>query len=93
MKQYIIPFRSIMSRRVWLLGMVWGFFNMGMHSYTTWAGTFFIEMKGIPSDLSFFMASLPMLIIIPLGPVAGPLSDRFGRKTVIMASVLIEVVS
>lgn len=88
-----IHLRDALNRQIWLTGSVFAFFNMGMISFITWAGTFFIEMKGIPSDLSFFLASLAMLMLIPLGPVAGTLSDRFGGRILITASALVSSVS
>jgi MFS family permease len=86
-------FRAIRNRQAWLVGLVWGFFNMGFYSYVTWAGTFFIEMKNIPSSLAFFLVSLMTLTMIPVGPVAGILSDRFGKKIFVVTSVFVMSIS
>ena len=52
-----------------------------------------MEMKSIPSEISFFLVSLMTFAIIPLGPIAGILSDRFGRKTIVLVSTLTMSVS
>ncbi len=92
-KQQRFPIESLKNKQIWLLGIIWGFFNMGIIAYVTWAGTFFIEMRGLPINLSFFIVSAVMLMVIPFGPTAGILSDKFGRKKFVMMSSLIVAIS
>jgi len=85
---------GLKNRQAWLLGAVWGLFVLVYQSYVTWAGTFFMELKNIPSSIAFFMASLVTLTAILLGPVAGAFSDRIGkRKIFLMAASLSMCVS
>jgi MFS family permease len=75
-------FEGLWNRQMWLLGAVWCFVNMGTIAYSTWAGTFFLQLKGVPAHLAFFMAGILMLTALPLNPVVGTLSDRLGKRKI-----------
>lgn len=92
-KQQIVPLKALKNRQAWLLGIIFSFWNMGFSSYLTWGGTFFVEMKGISNDFSFFLVSLITLMMIPLSPVSGILSDKFGRKIFALLSSLATFIS
>ncbi len=88
-RQANVSLRGIRNGQAWLLGSIWGLFVLVYQSFATWAGTFFIELKGMPSSLAFFMASFMTITAIPVSPVAGALSDRVGkRKVFLMAASL-----
>ena len=75
---------GLKNKQAWILGAVWGLFVLVYQSYVTWAGTFFIEFKNIPSGIAFFMASFVMVPMILLGPVAGILSDKSGKRKIFL---------
>jgi len=85
-EQGVSTFEGIANPQVWILGAIWAFFNMSIISFTTWAGTFFIESKGVPINLAFFMASLSMLISVLLAPFVGALSDKVRKRKVFIVT-------
>jgi len=87
-------FEGLWNKQMWLLAIIWGFSNMSVIGYSTWAGTFFTELWKIPVNLAFFMASILMIVQIPLSPFMGFMSDRLGkRRILIMASSLLMGIS
>jgi predicted MFS family arabinose efflux permease len=87
-------FQGILNRQIWLLGATFALINMAVFAYSTWAGTFFIQLKNVPLNLAFFMASIIAVAMIPLNPAVGILCDRLGRRKVfIMASAMLMGVS
>ncbi len=76
--------RGLKNKQIWLLGAVWALFNMAAISYITWAGTFFIELKNIPNNTAFFMASFLMIAAMLLTPITGTLSDRLGKRKIFL---------
>ncbi len=76
--------RAIRNRQAWLVGLVWGLFVLVYQSYATWAGTFYIELKDIPASTAFFMASFMTVTAIPIGPLAGMMSDRVGKRKLVL---------
>ncbi len=75
---------GLKNGQAWLVGAVWALFVMATLSYVTWAGTFFIELKNIPTGIAFFMASIVMIVSIPISPVSGFLSDRVGKRKIFL---------
>lgn len=75
-------FRGVWNKQMWLLGLIWSFTMMGISAYSTWAGTFFIDIWEMPVNVAFFMASILMITAIPLWPLIGIISDRLGRRKI-----------
>lgn len=75
---------GLKNKQIWLVGLIWALFNIAALSYTTWAGTFFIEMKSISSGVAFFLASFLMIATMILAPIIGRLSDKFGKRRVFL---------
>jgi len=71
--------RSLKNSNIWILGLIWGFFNMGVIGYTTWGKTIFTEFMGLPLTFSDFLASLLMLVAL-ITPLGGFVSDRAERR-------------
>lgn len=86
-------FEGLWNKQMWLLAIIWGFTSMSSMGYSTWAGTFFIELWKIPVNLAFFMASILMITAVPLSPFIGYLSDRLGKRRIfiIVSSLLMGI--
>jgi len=86
-------FRSLKNPNIWILGLVWGFFNMGAIGYTSWGKTIFTKFLSLPLAFSDFLASLPMLAAL-ITPLSGFLSDRTGKRRpfILLSSLLMLVV-
>jgi predicted MFS family arabinose efflux permease len=77
---------SLLKRnaQIWILGIVWSLTVMGITAYFTWAGTLFIDLWGMNTHVAFFSLSIVMIIAIPLWPAIGIISDRIGRKKILI---------
>jgi MFS transporter, ACS family, aldohexuronate transporter len=78
-----IELSAIKNRSIWLLGLVWGFFNMAAVGYSTWGKTIFFEFKAQPPAYSDLLASMFMLGGFAC-PLAGYLSDKVGKRKIFM---------
>jgi MFS family permease len=83
-KVSLAPLRKV---NIWILGGIWGFFNMAAVGYSTWGKTIFIGY-GLPAGISDLLASMFMLGVLMM-PLTGFISDRSGERKffIIMASV------
>lgn len=63
---------------VWLLGLIWLFYNAGAIAYISFVGDYYVS---VGHELSYagFLASLIMIMPLFLSPVVGVLIDRFGK--------------
>lgn len=68
-----------MSRVVWATTAAWTLFNISILSFFTYGIDFFTSV-GYPAAWAGLLASLPMLISVPLAPVAGLVMDRTGWR-------------
>ena len=71
---------ALRNREVWRVAIVAFFGYMAIVSFTTWAPTTLVDYAGIALWLASLLASILLLIDIPLGPVWGSVSDRLGRR-------------
>lgn len=78
-----IELSALKNRSIWLLGLVWGFFNMAAMGYSTWGKTIFFEFKGQPPAYSDLLASMFFLGGFAC-PLAGYLSDKVGKRKIFM---------
>jgi MFS family permease len=84
-KVSVAPLRKV---NIWILGGIWGFFNMAAVGYSTWGNTIFIGY-GLSAWISDLLASMFMLGILTM-PLTGFISDKSGgrrRFFIILASV------
>ncbi len=79
-------FHGIKNKQLWILAAIWGLFVLVYMSYVTWAGTFFTELKNIPINMAFFLASFITITAIPLTPIAGRLSDKLGKRKIFLTA-------
>lgn len=83
-----ISFSGLKSTQIWILGLIWAFFNMAAISYTTFSGSFFSEFKGVPKSYADFLASMLMIPTIFICPFVGYVSDRIQKRKIIITSGL-----
>ncbi len=69
-----------LGRGIWITAAVWALFNMALMSFFTY-GIDFFTLSGFGPNYSAFLASIPMMLSIPLAPVAGMALDRYGWRT------------
>ena len=75
--------KTLRNNKIWLLGLIWAFFNMAAVGYSTWGKTLFYEFNNLPSNYSDFLASTFMLGGFAC-PLAGYLSDRIQKRKVFL---------
>jgi predicted MFS family arabinose efflux permease len=82
-------FKPLGNWNIWILGAVWGFFNMAAIGYTTWGKTIFMLFKDLSFGFSDFLASLLMFGAL-ITPLTGFISDRTKvRRSLILVSSLV----
>jgi MFS family permease len=82
--------KALANPASWILAFVFGTFNFGIISLSTWAPTYFNQGLGIDPAGASFDASLVSLAIIPSTLVAGWLLDRTtNRRNVLSAALLV----
>ncbi len=83
-KVSLAPLRNV---NIWILGVIWGLFNMAVVGYSTWGKTIFTGY-GLAGGIPDLLASMLMLGALTT-PLTGFLSDRLGgrrRFFIILAS-------
>jgi MFS family permease len=80
----LAPLRKV---NIWILGVIWAFFNMAVVGYSTWGKTIFTG-HGLPAGMPDLLASMIMLGTLTT-PLTGFISDRLGgrRRFIILATV------
>lgn len=69
---------------IWLVGLSWGLFNVGIVSFFTYAPDYFVA-RGEDIAKAGLLASYPMWASIVLAPIVGILIDRIGMKWLFVA--------
>ncbi len=69
-----------LGRGIWITTAVWTLFNMALMSFFTY-GIDLFTLSGYGPNYSALLASIPMIISIPLAPFAGMALDRYGWRT------------
>jgi MFS family permease len=64
---------------IWLVSVVWTFFNIGLLAYFTYSIDH-LSSGGMQAGTARFLGSLPMLLSILFTPLAGLLMHRFGFR-------------
>ncbi len=82
--------RAFANKNLWLLSLAMLAFIAPMISLITYYPTFLSTERGLPMSQGGMLAGMIGLIAIPVGPLAGWLSDTIGsRKRVILAGFVI----
>jgi len=79
---------GLLSTNTWLLAIAFAGFNFALVGYMTWAPTFFTQLFGIETAMANFYASLPNLVVIPGGIIAGWILDRTKNRKAVLATAL-----
>ena len=80
-----------MSTNTWLLAIAFAGFNFALVGYSTWSPTFLTQLPGIETAAANFYASLPNLVVIPGGIIAGWILDRIRNRKAVLATALTAV--
>ena len=75
---------SFRNAELWKVGVAWLFFNGALLSFSTWAPTLFISYKGFSTINASLYASILSWITIFCVPLFGLLSDRIGRRKLLL---------
>lgn len=78
-----LSFSGLRNAQIWVLGLIWAFFNVAVVSFSTWGKTLFIEFRGLEPAYADFVASL----IIAVGfatPLTGLLADILKRRKLLL---------
>jgi NNP family nitrate/nitrite transporter-like MFS transporter len=76
-----LSFSGLRNKQIWLLGLIWGTFNMGVLSFTTWGPKLFTDFWGMSPTRANFLASMLMMLAL-LVPLTGYISDRLGKRRI-----------
>jgi len=74
------PSLAFHSGELWRLAATTVFGYMAILGFTTWTPTTLVKYAGIPPWVAALIASLLLVIDIPLSPLWGAVSDRVGRR-------------
>jgi predicted MFS family arabinose efflux permease len=80
---------NLFSLDMWKLSLVWLLSNFSLSAFLTWYATFLVEVKGAELGLASILAGMVMLSGVPVAPLAGWISDRLGRRRVIIVLSLV----
>ncbi|MEM2910047.1 MAG: MFS transporter [Nitrososphaerota archaeon] len=74
---------------VWLVAFGWLCFNFAAIGFSTWLPTHLTEI-GYPLAVASLVATIPMIMCIPTGPIAGAVVDRIKsmKKPIVTSCVL-----
>lgn len=76
-----IPLRRALSNRdIWLLAALFGCFNLGVGSISTFYPTFLHQVRGYPLNQAALISSITTALVMFAAPVAGWVSDRIGSR-------------
>ncbi len=74
------PSLAFHNGELWRLAVTTVFGYMAILGFTTWTPTTLVKYAGIPPWMGAMIASLLLVIDIPLSPLWGAVSDRVGRR-------------
>ena len=76
--------KALSNRDIWLLGALFGLFNLGLIAVSTFYPTFLTAERGFNMASASFTASITMIVVIFAAPLAGVLSDKIGSRKVLL---------
>lgn len=83
--------KALANRNIWLLGLMFGFFNLALISMNTFYPTFLSTELGYSMANASFVTSLTMIVVIFSAPLAGVLSDKIGSRKLVFTIPFIVV--
>jgi MFS family permease len=84
------PSAVLGNSSIWLLSAAFACFNMAVLAFGTYLPTYLVSVHGLELAQAARLASIPLVINIFCGPLAGVLSDRLGsRKRVYLAGLVL----
>ena len=72
--------KALANRDIWLLGALFGLFNMALIAVSTFYPTFLTTERGFSMAAASATASITMIVVIFAAPLAGVLSDKIGSR-------------
>jgi predicted MFS family arabinose efflux permease len=85
--------KALANRSIWLLGLEFACFNLGLGAISTFYPTFLSAERGFSLAGAALTSSLMLIVVIFFAPLAGVLSDKIGsRKLVFTVPFLIVAV-
>lgn len=76
--------KAMSIRDIWLLGALFGLFNMALIAVSTFYPTFLSAVRGHSMTSASWTSSIVMIVVIFSAPLAGILSDRLGSRKVFL---------
>lgn len=64
------------------------FWTVSYYGLLTYTPAFISDIVGLPAQLSFLANSLAMMVLLVLIPIAGSLSDKIGRKPLLLFATI-----
>lgn len=80
-KNQAIPLgQALMNRDIWLLGLLFGLFNLGTIAISTYYPTFLTDVRSYSMASASTTSSITMIMVLFSAPLAGWLSDKIGSR-------------
>ncbi len=76
--------KALANRDIWLLGALFGLFNMALIAVSTFYPTFLSTERGFSMAAASATASITMIVVIFAAPLAGVLSDKIGSRKALL---------
>jgi len=76
---------NLVSLDMWKLSVVWLLSNFSLSAFLTWYATFLVEVKGAELGMASVLTGMVMLSGVPVAPSVGWISDKLGRRRVIIS--------
>jgi predicted MFS family arabinose efflux permease len=77
---------ALANPNIWLLGLAFAAFNLGMGGTGTYYPTFLSSMREFSMSAASSTTSLMTLVVLFAGPLAGLLSDRIGSRRLVFTT-------
>lgn len=75
--------KALSNRSIWLLGLVFACFNLGLGAIGNFYPTFLATERGYSMAGAALPSSLMMIVVIFFAPLAGILSDKIGSRKLV----------
>jgi len=72
--------KALSNRSIWLLGVMFGCFNLALIAMSTFLPTFLTTERGYSLASASFITSLTMITVLFSAPLGGLLSDKIGSR-------------
>jgi predicted MFS family arabinose efflux permease len=75
--------KALSNPSIWLLGAMFGFFNLALIALNTFFPTFLFSVRSYSMASASFTVSLVMITVLFSAPLAGVLSDKIGSRKLV----------